>query len=173
MSSASAGPQASAMLKASAKWGTGEVGKEQIPGPVCKVKYQPFRRSPQGGDMVGLGGKGTPQREKMYACHLHHTKRKALVEKFGPREGWEPFSQWHGGGDDTIAPAAVEKINSHTLPRRSADDSMVRRGLSDALGDSARSTSGTASTRSMVDEMGVESTGKARDREFERKRRKT
>lgn len=173
MSSASAGPQASAMLKASAKWGAGEVGKEQIPGSVCKVKYQPFRRLPQGGNTIGLGGKGTSEREEMYACHIHHTKRKALVEKFGPREGWEPFSQWHGGGDDTIAPAATEEINSHTHPRHSDNDSMVRRELSDTLGDSARSTYGTASTGSVVDEMGAESPGKAGGREFERKRRKT
>lgn len=173
MSSASAGPQASAMLKASAKWGAGEVGKEQIPDPVCKVKYQPFRRLPQGGDTIGPGGKGTSQREKMYACHLHHTKRRALVEKFGPREGWEPFSQWHGDGDDTLPPAATKKINSHTHPRHTGNESMVQRELSDKLGDSARSTSGTASAGSVVDEMGAESTGKAGGKEFGRKRRKT
>lgn len=115
--SASLGPQASALLAASARWGAGAAGKEQIPVPVCKRKYQPFRESSKkprssggiGGssksnssvheeDIDGIGRNeisGGGWREQMYGCHLHHGKRKALIERGGLRQGWEDFGQWH------------------------------------------------------------------------------
>ena len=138
------------MLKASARWGGGELGKEQIPVPVCKVKYQPFRRLPSGrhevdADAAGIGrnpisdgnGKNTinrrfvnedgdreargPQRlEKMFACRLHHEKRRALIERFGPREGWEPFDQWH---DSRGASAAATTGTSPTVGMNSRSPS--------------------------------------------------
>ncbi|CAN0457223.1 unnamed protein product, partial [Ectocarpus sp. 12 AP-2014] len=50
LASASTGPQARAMLEASARWGSGARGKEQIAVPVCKAKYQPFREATSGGE---------------------------------------------------------------------------------------------------------------------------
>ncbi|CBN77249.1 expressed unknown protein [Ectocarpus siliculosus] len=115
------------MLEASARWGSGARGKEQISVPVCKVKYQPFREATRGGEKNrrlggGLAGKGRrghgageggtsvgdhnrqqqePQ-EKMFACHLHHYRRKKNIEKAGPRQGWQSFSAFHGSA--TAAP---------------------------------------------------------------------
>ncbi|CAM9898374.1 unnamed protein product, partial [Laminaria digitata] len=91
LASAAVGPQASALLRASARWGEGVAGKKQIPVPVCKVKYQPFRRQQQRQQQQQHTKSG---HERMYACHLHHYKRKALIDRSGPREGWEAFDQW-------------------------------------------------------------------------------
>ena len=30
----------------------------------------------------------------MYGCRIHHDLRKAVIEKYGERDGWEPFGQW-------------------------------------------------------------------------------
>lgn len=115
LQSASIGPQASALLAASSRWGSGAAGKEQIPVPVCKRKYQPFQHkkhcrmvADRGGGSSssnrvcenssnssgGGGGGDSNRREQMYGCHLHHARRKALIERGGLREGWEDFDQW-------------------------------------------------------------------------------
>ncbi|CAM9418126.1 unnamed protein product, partial [Choristocarpus tenellus] len=89
--------QATALAASCARWGEGPLGREQIAVPVCKRKYQPFR-----------------DREKMYGCHLHHAKRKALLDRHGPRDGWESFDQW-----------TVEEGETNCLPSPSQDDSLL------------------------------------------------
>lgn len=31
----------------------------------------------------------------MYGCHLHHALRMVHIRRFGIRDGWETFDQWH------------------------------------------------------------------------------
>ena len=170
-------------------------GNKQISVPVCKVKYQPFRRvvaGETGGGSGGGGGgadgsmgadgssvrgsqqqgngprKGDQQhqqqqqqeqqqrqqqrgqqqhhnqhsnqsggREKMYACHLHHSKRKALIECSGPREGWEAFSQWHGDDDDGAIDRPTE---APTSPRPCSRDGFNRGGGGTEMGATAAET---------------------------------
>jgi hypothetical protein len=45
--------------------------------PTCKGKYQPWR--------AGV---------RQYGCFRHHELRRAKIERWGPRPGWESFEQW-------------------------------------------------------------------------------
>ncbi len=119
------------MLEASARWGAGAPGREQIAVPVCKVKYQPFRpvKGPRpaaapndssSGSGGGKSSRGTAkerqeerqqqqqprERERMFACHLHHRQRKASIEKAGCRQGWQSFSAFHSL---PLAPAVASR----------------------------------------------------------------
>eukprot|EP00854_Cymbomonas_tetramitiformis_P000713 gene713-1176_t len=69
--SASVGAQAEAILTASASWGIGPAGREEIPFPVCKRKYQPTRTeiSDIHGDIL----------VPLYGCHYHsHIRAKRI-----------------------------------------------------------------------------------------------
>ena len=57
-------------LEDGARWGEGECGRELIPYPVCKGKYQPWR-----------GG------ERMVGCFRHHAVRWARIQVGVPRPG--------------------------------------------------------------------------------------
>eukprot|EP00240_Pyramimonas_obovata_P010524 CAMPEP_0118950428 /NCGR_PEP_ID=MMETSP1169-20130426/51346_1 /TAXON_ID=36882 /ORGANISM="Pyramimonas obovata, Strain CCMP722" /LENGTH=134 /DNA_ID=CAMNT_0006897259 /DNA_START=151 /DNA_END=555 /DNA_ORIENTATION=- len=95
--SASVGLQADAMLAAAARWGEGLEGKEQIPFPVCKRKYQPTRTLKEEHQEGSEEGQGDPTKLKMmFACHLHNDTREKRIKCHGPRPGWESFEQWHG-----------------------------------------------------------------------------
>lgn len=93
--------------------------------PVCKRKYQPYRRrrttpppckgeSEQGAPRAIQGEEEEEEEdlEEMYACHLHHAKRKALIERHGQRDGWENFDQWHRRHGPTITCTAAESFSS-------------------------------------------------------------
>lgn len=42
-------------------------------------------------------------REKLFACHLHHQRRKASMARAGgPREGWQSFSVFHHPPADLV-----------------------------------------------------------------------
>ena len=69
--------QGDAIVRATRVW-----GGATIPWPVCKKKYQPFRREATG--------------ERIFACHLHNAKRAARLKRCGSDERWESFAQWHG-----------------------------------------------------------------------------
>ena len=69
--------QARASAKACAQWGAGRAGRELIPHPVCKGKYQPWRAG-----------------QRMYGCFRHHEIRKRRIARAGLRDGWESFEQW-------------------------------------------------------------------------------
>ena len=61
-------------MRAARTWGIDGT----LPFPVCKLKFQPFRRD----------------RERLFGCHLHHAKRAARVHRCGADERWEDFAQW-------------------------------------------------------------------------------
>lgn len=71
------GLQSRAQAAAAAKWGGGRPGQEVIGHSVCKGKYQPWRNA-----------------VRQYGCARHHFLRKAKIDKYGLREGWESFEQW-------------------------------------------------------------------------------
>ena len=73
------GLQALAQAAASAQWGSGPPGREQIAHSVCKGKFQPWARDGS---------------ERLFGCFRHHAVRKARIAKGGLREGWESFEQW-------------------------------------------------------------------------------
>ena len=73
----SPGPQSIAQAAAAARWGEGAAGREVIPHPVCKGKYQPWRDG-----------------ERMFGCFRHSAIRKERIAKAGLRDGWESFEQW-------------------------------------------------------------------------------
>ena len=73
--------QTAAQAAAAARWGEGPPGREQISHPVCKGKFQPWRRD---GEMF----------VRAYGCFRHHAVRAARIKRAGLREGWESFEQW-------------------------------------------------------------------------------
>ena len=79
------GLQADAQAAAAKRWGAGAAGREQIPHPVCKGKYQPWRDG-----------------ERMFGCFRHHAIRKKRIERAGIHPLWESFEQWE---KPTSAPA--------------------------------------------------------------------
>ena len=75
------------------KWGDDylqRAGRESIGLPVCKKKYAPFC-FPIGKNKEG---KTEVQVKRLFGCKIHHELRKAVIEKHGERDGWEPFGQW-------------------------------------------------------------------------------
>lgn len=112
--------------------------------PVCKRKYQPHRRRRKI-PCISQSEQGTPRatqeeeeeeeedQEEMYACHLHHAKRKALIERHGPRNGWENFSQWHRHHGRVITPAAAESCTSGGGSGR-----RIMQGSDEVIGDVGR-----------------------------------
>lgn len=85
--------QGRAIQKLNERWGDDylqRAGRESIGFPVCKKKYAPFCfpvTTEESGETV-------VQVERMYGCRIHHEFRKAVIEKHGERDGWEPFGQW-------------------------------------------------------------------------------
>lgn len=88
---APSGLQAVAQAAASAQWGEGVPGREQISHAVCKGKYQPWRNG-----------------ERMFGCFRHHAVRKERIKRAGVREGWASFEQW---------PAPIPAITEASDPR--------------------------------------------------------
>jgi len=71
-----------------------------------KGKYQPWRK---------VLGKYL----RNYGCFRHHEKRKAKIDRFGLRQGWEPFDQWPHPASDR-----AQQIN----PQQNRND-LVHRNL--------------------------------------------
>lgn len=96
--------QSKAIQAVNEKWGEDVLqrsGRETIGIPVCKKKYAPFtftqtciEASGTAGNNNGSSSGVRIQVQRMYACPIHHAKRKALIEQHGVRKGWEPFGQW-------------------------------------------------------------------------------
>ena len=91
--SADTGLQAAAAADASARWGSGAVGREVIGHSVCKGKFRPWKAG-----------------ERQYGCFRHTAARKARMHQAGLRAGWEPFDQWPDPTADK--PAANEITNT-------------------------------------------------------------
>lgn len=97
--------QGQAIQAVNVKWGDPHylAGRESIGFPVCKKKYAPFR-------IVQLSG----QVERMYGCVCHSHLRKAVIEKHGEREGWEPFGQWSLQKAKEVARQSLLESNTNT-----------------------------------------------------------
>eukprot|EP00976_Prorocentrum_cordatum_P071668 1180420-Prorocentrum_minimum.AAC.3 len=77
LKSASVGLQADALVAAAAKWGEGPEGKEQIPFPVCKRKYQPTRALEE---LQGGTQETATEERLMFGCHLHNDIREKRIK---------------------------------------------------------------------------------------------
>lgn len=84
--------QGCAIREVEDKWGISGV-------PLCKYKYQPFRKQGKKGQEEEL--------VKAYGCHLHHETRRRKIEKYGPRRGWVDFDHWHLAGPVTATATAI------------------------------------------------------------------
>jgi hypothetical protein len=87
--------QGRAIQAVNTRWGEDylqRAGRESIGLPVCKKKYAPFC-FPITNSEEKTGEKEI-QVERMYGCKIHQELRKAVIEKHGERDGWEPFGQW-------------------------------------------------------------------------------
>jgi hypothetical protein len=105
--------QGQAIQAVNAKWGDPHplAGRESIGFPVCKKKYAPFRITGQ-------------QIERLYGCVCHSHLRKAVIEKHGERNGWEPFGQW----SLQKAKEVVRQETDDAATLSSNDDSVVETG---------------------------------------------
>eukprot|EP00238_Polyblepharides_amylifera_P013963 CAMPEP_0196575138 /NCGR_PEP_ID=MMETSP1081-20130531/4681_1 /TAXON_ID=36882 /ORGANISM="Pyramimonas amylifera, Strain CCMP720" /LENGTH=166 /DNA_ID=CAMNT_0041893341 /DNA_START=284 /DNA_END=784 /DNA_ORIENTATION=+ len=122
--SAAAGPQATALLEASRKWGVGVQGHEEIPFSVCKRKYQPLKVN----KVISSGAPATsapPQR--LYGCHFHSDIRERLIKRYGPRSGWEDFSFWHNNIVSNKVESSLRTLTS-VGPSPAVSQSRKRRG---------------------------------------------
>ena len=109
--------QGRALQAANTKWGDADYrhfsGRESIGFAVCKKKYAPFlfpvveEEKEEDDNSHNV----TVQVQRMYGCRSHHALRKAVIEKHGEREGWEPFGQWS-------LQKAKEKARQETLRLR-------------------------------------------------------
>lgn len=92
--------QGKAIQSVNVKWGTDVLsrsGRETIGIPVCKKKYRPFAfQIVQDRDDSddNTDGKVKVTVERLYACQCHHPQRKAVIEQYGVRQGWQPFGVW-------------------------------------------------------------------------------
>eukprot|EP00611_Tribonema_gayanum_P015993 TRINITY_DN27929_c0_g1_i1.p1 TRINITY_DN27929_c0_g1~~TRINITY_DN27929_c0_g1_i1.p1 ORF type:complete len:161 (-),score=14.05 TRINITY_DN27929_c0_g1_i1:298-780(-) len=109
MPSAAVTPQAAAIAAAAVKWGSGAAGAESISTPTCKYKYQPWSK----------------EGHRLYGCRLHDGARRKLIEKYGLRNGWEPFDQWQRPFQTTDADN--KRQESRTTALANSPEQIVRK----------------------------------------------
>ena len=104
--------QGQAIEKINKVWGEdkhrGWDNYKNIGGPVCKKKYRPFefrikRKNKMGGVQIEV--------VRMYGCCAHSNVRKAVIEKHGERNGWEPFGQWSLSKAKAAARREAQRLN--------------------------------------------------------------
>lgn len=102
--------QGQAIHKINTYWGgdaLNRVGRESIGIPVCKKKYKPFHfyttKQRDGTVQVEV--------ERLFACKCHNEQRKAVIEKHGPRKGWEPYGQWSLKKAQELAKQETARLN--------------------------------------------------------------
>lgn len=101
--------QGQAIQAVNEKWGEGKwCGRETIGIPVCKKKYAPFNftvetKDPDGRKIVKV--------VRMFGCPHHSEIRKERIEKFGERNGWEPFGQWSLRKAQELARRETNRMN--------------------------------------------------------------
>jgi hypothetical protein len=91
------------------KWGEGRwCGRETIGIPVCKKKYAPFHFTV---DTNEENGRKVVKVVRMFGCPHHSDLRKERIEKYGERNGWEPFGQWSLRKAQELARRETNKMN--------------------------------------------------------------
>lgn len=125
--------QGQAIQRVNQTWGEDPLsratGRETIGITVCKKKYKPFLfpivpvKGGRRGSSSGGGG-DTAQKEqqqqglvevqviRMFGCKCHHPLRKAVIERHGMRQGWEPFGQWSLRKAQDMARRETIRLNS-------------------------------------------------------------
>lgn len=112
-------PQGRAIQKVNKKWGDDFrkwSGRETIGIPVCKKKYSPFSI-----EKITKDGKSYLKLKRMYGCHCHSNLRKKVIERYGEREGWEPFGQWSMSKAKSLLKKAISKMNDERNEEESLD----------------------------------------------------
>ena len=103
------GGQSRAIHAINEKWGEGPwCGRETIGIQVCKKKYAPFNFTVETTD---ADGRKIVKVERMFGCPHHHGCRKEKIEKYGERQGWEPFGQWSLRKAQQLARRETNKMN--------------------------------------------------------------
>jgi len=125
--------QGQAIQRVNQTWGEDPLGRatgrETIGITVCKKKYKPFlfpivpvkQGGRRGSVSGGGGGSGDGVLEegpvevqviRMFGCRCHHPLRKAVIERHGLRQGWEPFGQWSLRKAQDMARRETIRLNS-------------------------------------------------------------
>jgi hypothetical protein len=114
--------QGQAIQAVNERWGADVLsrsGREHLGIAVCKKKYKPFQfhvveqtvNKPNGSSSAAGGGSVQVLVERMLGCKCHHAQRRSVVEKFGVRDGWEPFGQWSKKKALELARQATIQLN--------------------------------------------------------------
>mmetsp|Transcript_3574 Transcript_3574/g.6536 ORF Transcript_3574/g.6536 Transcript_3574/m.6536 type:complete len:169 (+) Transcript_3574:327-833(+) len=91
------------------KWGEGpRCGRETIGIQVCKKKYAPFNFTVETNDS---NGRKVVRVRRMFGCPHHSDLRKEKIERYGERQGWEPFGQWSLRKAQELARRETIKLN--------------------------------------------------------------
>jgi hypothetical protein len=126
--------QGRAIQKINEVWGEEHRGWESYKNigiPVCKKKYKPFdftirRRNENGEVEIKV--------VRMYGCHSHSNIRKAIIEKHGERNGWEPFGQWSLTKAKDAARREAKRLNAQRI---SSDSSASSSGYDSSVSTSS------------------------------------
>jgi hypothetical protein len=112
--------QGKAIQAINEKWGEGRwCGRETIGIQVCKKKYAPFNFTVETND---TDGRKIVKVVRMFGCPHHSSIRKERIEKFGERQGWEPFGQWSLRKAQELAKRETNKLNGVGLPAITSDE---------------------------------------------------
>ena len=84
-------------------------GREAIGIPVCKKKYKPFQFEVVTDDTTGRVQ--VVLVERLYGCRCHHPQRKRVIERYGVRNGWQPFGVWSRAKALAQARRETERLN--------------------------------------------------------------
>jgi hypothetical protein len=104
------GKQSQAIQEINSRWGQdvlNRIGREHIGIPVCKKKFKPFAFHVKKPNKDGTFDVDV---ERMYACKCHNTKRIAVIQQNGLRDGWEPFGQWSLRKAQEMAKREAERL---------------------------------------------------------------
>lgn len=123
--------QGKAIQSVNEKWGVEDSrhqgwrsGLETIGIAVCKKKYAPFSFSVSYVENSNGERKKKITVKRMYGCHCHSDIRKAKIEKYGERKGWEPFGQWSLRKVRKLAKNEMERQNRQQPPPLMIGDSI-------------------------------------------------
>ena len=130
--------QGKAIQAVNEKWGEimprNKRGRESIGMAVCKKKYTPFRfyLEKQQEQVVEPTGATTTltlptvRVERMFGCPCHHELRKAVIQQYGERVGWEPFGQWSLRKAEDIARRETARLRNggKTTPTSIDDETL-------------------------------------------------
>lgn len=103
--------QGKAIQAVNSRWGDDFrrwTGRESLGIPVCKKKYAPFVFR----IVREEGGATKVMVERVFGCHIHNKIRKAVIEEYGCRKGWEPYGQWSMKKALEKAKRETERLNS-------------------------------------------------------------